>query len=83
MTAKGIGEHGAPGLVVDLARIFRVSAVVVETVARIPIPAIGTAIEVAQVGFETLAIAYRQDVYEAKERLLVKIFKLRMVCLNG
>ncbi|MNZ71383.1 hypothetical protein D3C78_897430 [compost metagenome] len=59
VAAQGVGEHGAPGLVIDLARILGETVVVVETETRITVPAVGAAVEVTNIRLEGLVGADR------------------------
>ncbi|MNS88651.1 hypothetical protein D3C72_1226320 [compost metagenome] len=83
MATQGVGEHGAPGLVVDLAPVLRVATVVVEGVTCLAILAVAAAIEVAQVGLERLVVGDLEDVGSTQEVLLVEVFQVRVVVLQG
>src|SRR3990167_4926769 len=80
---QGVGEHGAPGLVIDLARVLGETTVVIEPIARIAVLAVGAAVEIAQVCLERLVGCDRVDVHQTEEALLVVVFQVRVVVLQG
>lgn len=83
MATQGVGEHGAPGLVVDLARVLRVATVVVEGIASLAILAVAAAVEVAQVSLERLVVGNLEYVGRTQEVLLVEVFQVRVVVLQS
>ncbi|MNC59718.1 hypothetical protein D3C75_1095470 [compost metagenome] len=79
---QGIGEGGAPGLVIHFSRILGVAIVVIEAVARVAVLAIGTAVEITKISLERLVGGDRVNVHQAEEVLLVVVFQVRVVVLQ-
>ena len=84
VATQGVSEHGGPGLVVDLASVLGVATVVAEVVATaVTVVAVTAAVEVAQVGLERLVVGDLEDVGGTQEVLLVEVFQVRVVVLQG
>src|SRR5690606_16240127 len=83
VATQGVGEHRGPGLVINYASFLGIAAVVVEDIAGLAILAVVAAVEVTQVSLEGLVFSDWQDVYQTQEMLLVVVFQVRVVVLQG
>src|SRR5690606_20450921 len=84
VAAQAVGEQRTPGAVVDLAVETRLAGagITLGATGGVAVLAVGTAVEVAQVGFQA---AYRQGqvMHQSEEVLLVVVVQVAVVVLRG